>query len=223
MTTMTIAAATSAGGREPAGGATGGPARAGVRPIGRAGRRARGSARPAGPSRTPRPARARGDQAGRAGRRRRAPGAAPRQAAASPGGDSEGIDAVDGDVAVAGEVARDDGRAGGHRLEQHDAERLAPQRRRAEHVGAPQPGGLLGVVSRPSHSIRGSPAWRGAEPLGVGPVAADPQRGRRRAGGAARRAGLEALALLVAAEEEDRRAVGRAWARPWRSARSRCR
>ena len=41
---------------------------------------------------------------------------------------------------------RDDRRAGGHRLEQHDAERLAAGRRRDVDVGGPEELGLLGVA-----------------------------------------------------------------------------
>ena len=55
------------------------------------------------------------------------------RASASPGGDEQRVDAVGGHVAVAVDAAGDDRRAGRHRLDQHDAERLAVQRRRAEH------------------------------------------------------------------------------------------
>ena len=57
-----------------------------------------------------------------------------------------GVLAVTGDGGVADEVAGDDRRVRGHRLEQHDAERLAAERRRAEHVGAPQASCLLLVA-----------------------------------------------------------------------------
>ena len=56
------------------------------------------------------------------------------------------VAAVADDVAVAGDVRRDDRRAGGERLGQHHAEALAAQRRRAEHVGLAQARVLLVVV-----------------------------------------------------------------------------
>ncbi len=56
------------------------------------------------------------------------------------------VDAIAHDIAVAGDVGGDDRRAGGKGLGQHHAEALAPQRRGAQHVGAPQLGGLALVV-----------------------------------------------------------------------------
>ena len=61
----------------------------------------------------------------------------------------QGVDAVGGDVAVAVDAAGDDRRAGRHRLDQHDTERLAVQGRGAEHRRPPQAGELLGVADPP--------------------------------------------------------------------------
>ena len=109
-------------------------------------------------------------------------------------------------LAVAVERRRHDHGAGGHRLEQHDAERLAVQRRGAEHVGAPHARGLL-VVAQPAQPLdAGVAAVAGPQRLGLGPGAADPQPhvGRQQAQGVEQHG--QALALLVAADEEDGRA-----------------
>ena len=56
------------------------------------------------------------------------------------------VAAVAHDVAVARDVRRHDGGAGGERLGQHHAEALAAERRRAEQVGLAEQAPLLGVV-----------------------------------------------------------------------------
>ena len=81
-------------------------------------------------------------------------------------GHQQGVDAGRGHVAVAGEVGRHDRRAGGHRLEQHDAEGLAAERRRAEHRRAPQAGrpSRLGDASEPLDPRIAGVAWPAASP-----------------------------------------------------------
>ena len=158
--------------------------------------------------------------------------------------DEQGVDAVGGDVAVAVEAAGDDRRAGRHRLDQHDAERLAVQRRRAEHVGAPQAGELLGVADPPEPRDARVVGVLRPQPRGVGPVAGDPQRdvgaaalrtpraarrgpcaprgGRRRRSSGCSSASAASTAIVVDldAVEEDvvlarRGSAGRARGRPW--------
>ena len=108
----------------------------------------------------------------------RAPRAARRPARRRrPPGTSQASTVGAGHVAVAGQVAGHDRRAGGHRLEQHDAERLAAERRRAEHVGAAQPGDLLVVADAPEPLDAGVAGVLGLEPAGVGAVAGDPAAG----------------------------------------------
>ena len=111
----------------------------------------------------------------RAGRRRgprRGPSA---EGVGLAGRHQPGVDAVGGDVAVAVDVGGHDRRAGGHRLEQHDAEGLTPQRRRAEDVGA-APCGAASRRRRPARATRcGGRGARGRSVVGVGPVAGDPE------------------------------------------------
>ena len=55
------------------------------------------------------------------------------------------VDPVAHDVAVAGDVRGDDGRAGSERLGEDHAEALAMQRRRAQHLGPGELGQLAGL------------------------------------------------------------------------------
>ena len=64
------------------------------------------------------------------------------------GFDEHRVDTVGGHVAVAVDAARHDGTPV-DRLDQHDAERLAVQRRRAEHRRPTQAGELLAPPIRP--------------------------------------------------------------------------
>ena len=140
-------------------------------------RRARGSARRGGASRT-RSARSSpgGDEAVPQRRRRRAPGAARRASAADVAGRHEQrVHVGAGDVAVALDRGRDDRRARGHRLEQHDAERLAAQRRRAEHGRAAQTLVALGVGDGARATRRSPPRFAAAPQLvGLRPDARRP-------------------------------------------------
>ena len=117
--------------------------------------------------------------------------------------------------------------AGGHGLEQHHAERLAAQRRGAQHVGRHQPPHLLLLGEHPEPDDVGRLGVASAERVGLGAVPGDPQhravaapvaRCRRPAAPAAagRRPSSrtpQALALLVATEEQDGRAGRSATAR----------
>ena len=132
-------------------------------------------------------------------------------AVASPRGTSRPSTPSRDDVAVAGDVGGDDRRAGGERLGQHHAERLAAERRRAQHVGvAPARRAAASSSTRPSavtparvdeqrrdlvgvgaddrqlggHLARAAPRTRAAAP--AGPCARRP--GRRTRSAAARRA-----------------------------------
>ena len=60
--------------------------------------------------------------------------------------DEQPLAAAPDDALVAVDVRGDDRRAGGHRLEQHDPERLAAGRRRDVDVGGPEELGLLVVA-----------------------------------------------------------------------------
>ena len=114
--------------------------------------RRRGGRRAASRSRPRRP---RAPRRRRAATRSAAPSASPRAASASrrrrierevaqhlgqrgrvAARDEHAVDPVGDDVAVAGDVRRDDRRARRERLRQHHAEALAAERRRAQHVGA---------------------------------------------------------------------------------------
>ena len=59
--------------------------------------------------------------------------------------DEQALAAAPDHALVAVDVGAHDRRAGGHRLEQDDAERFAAGRRRDVHVGGPEELGLLGV------------------------------------------------------------------------------
>ena len=119
--------------------------------------------------------------------------------------DEQGVDSVGGDVAVAVEGTGDDRRLGRHRLDQHDAERLPMQRRRAEHGGAAQPAELLRVVDPSEPGDPGVAGEASAEGCPVGTVAPDPQPGVGGQLGERLEEHGEPLALLVTAAEEDRR------------------
>ena len=69
-----------------------------------------------------------------------------------PGRHEQPVAAVAYDLPVAGDVGRDHRRAGRERLDQHHAEALAAERRRAEHVGLVQPVPQLVVA----HADRGT-------------------------------------------------------------------
>ena len=58
------------------------------------------------------------------------------------GGQQLAVDAVAHDIAIAGDVGGQHGRARGEGLGQHHAEALAVQRGRAQHVGGPKLGDL---------------------------------------------------------------------------------
>ena len=146
----------------------------------------------------------------RAGRARSSSSSTRRSAVAScvdvAGLDQQRVDVVGRDVAVAVERAGDDRGAGGHRLDQHDAERLAVQRRRAEHVGALQAGDLV-RVGQPAepHDARVVRRTRRAAARCRGRCCrstASTSSGELRI---AAQQHVEALALLVTAAEEDRR------------------
>ncbi len=97
----------------------------------------------------------------------------------------------------------DDG-PGGHGLEEDDAERLAVQRRRAEHVGAPHAGRHV-VVAEPAEPLdAGVPAVPGAQRLGLRAGAPDPHHDVGREVAQRVEQHGQALALLVAAHEQDR-------------------
>src|SRR5205807_9315285 len=93
-------------------------------------------------------------------------------------------------------------------LEEHDAEGLAVQRRRAEHVGAAQPARHLVVVEppQPFDTLVVPPSL--LEALGLGAVPADPQADVRWQHGEGLEENRESLAWLVATDEEDRRPRG---------------
>ena len=118
----------------------------------------------------------------------------------------QGVDTVGGHVAVAVDAAGDDRRAGGHRLDQHDPEGLAVQRRGAEHRRPAEAGELLGVADPPEPGDPLVVAVLGAQARTVRSVAGDPQPRRRREGAERLEQHGQTLALLVAATEEDRRA-----------------
>ena len=128
------------------------------------------AARPRGPARRvgdlggdPRPRvalRAAGGADGEAARERRVEGEVAqrlRQARGVAARDEQPVAAVGDDVAVARDVRGDDRRAGRERLREHHPERLAAQRRGAQHVGGLQRGALLGVADPPERR----------DPLGV--------------------------------------------------------
>ena len=143
----------------------------------------------------------------------------------------DAVDAVADDVAVAGDVRRDDRRPGRERLGQHHAEALAAQRRRAEDVGARERGVLALVVAaaEDGHALvaveqqrrdlllrrrRRPRAWPGrarAAPrrraaARAGPCARPP--GRRTRSAAGRRAGAAAPPRRTARGLEVRRRWG---------------
>ncbi len=92
----------------------------------------------------------------------------------------QAVDTRPGDPQVAGELGGDDRRVGRHRLEQHDPERLAAQRRGAEHRGTLQAGDLLVVGDAPEPL---DPAIAGElvlQSLGLGAVGGHPAARRRR-------------------------------------------
>ena len=91
---------------------------------------------------------ARGEVA-RAGRVEREVAQRLRQARGVAARDEQPVAAVRDDVAVARDVRGDDRRAGRERLREHHPERLAAQRRGAQHVGGLQRGALLGVADPP--------------------------------------------------------------------------
>ena len=68
----------------------------------------------------------------------------------------QAVDAVADDVAIAGDVGGDDGRAGREALGQDHAEGLAAQRRCGEHVGALERRALLGVGHAAEHGHAGA-------------------------------------------------------------------
>ena len=166
-------------------------------------------------------------------------------AAASPGGTSRRVDVGPGHVAVAGQVGGHDRRPGRHRLEQHDAERLAPRatarrtrrppRSRAifsSSLRRPEPldprvagelrlqrGRCRARRGRPSSARRpGSSPARRAAPRG--PCGARGGRRRRSSGPVASAMGRTlAVALDLDAVEERRRTCRRGSARPARGRR----
>src|SRR5467141_605078 len=69
-----------------------------------------------------------------------------RSASASASGSSCRTSAASGDVGVTWQVGGDDRHVFRHRLEEHHTERLAEERRRAEHVGPTEAARLLVVV-----------------------------------------------------------------------------
>src|SRR6516165_4475774 len=107
--------------------------------------------------------------------------------------------------AIAPDVRGHDRATGCHAFEQHHAERLAVQRRRAEHVGPGEPGCDLVVTDHPEpvEAIR-----LGVTPslhLGGGSVTRHPQDGGSLEHGEGVEQHAETLALLMATDEENRR------------------
>ena len=115
------------------------------------------------------------------------------------------------DALVAVDVRGDDRRPGGHRLEEHDAERLAPGGRRDVDVGRPEQLRLLVVRDAAQELDAVEPAGRDVAPrLALLRPAADEQQAAVAAGLAQDPVGLEevedALARLEPPDEQD---VGR--------------
>ena len=118
------------------------------------------------------------------------------------------MDAAPDDALIPVDVARHDRGAGGHRLEEDDAERLAAGRRRDEDIGGPEELGLL-LVAHPAeeldalHPTRQDVAARLAF-LRAGADDEQPASASGLAQDAVRREEVEEpLARLVAADEED--------------------
>src|SRR5207237_1996749 len=94
-----------------------------------------------------------------------------------------------------------------HGFQEHHAERLTVEGRRAEHVGAAEPARLLVVVDRAEPLDAVVAARAGTEDVGLRAVAAHPESDLR---GEARHRfeqHRQALAWFVATHEEDRRAL----------------
>ena len=146
----------------------------------------------------------------RLGQRRRVP--ARHEHPVHPGGD---------DVAVARDVRRDDRRPGRERLRQDHPERLAAERRRAQHVGVAQRGRLDGVVDAPERGHALALDQQRRQLLRRQPD--DRQLGRNLA--AQRLEGAQqhrqALALDGLADEHDPQRLARAPARAARARRRR--
>ena len=127
-----------------------------------AARSARRTPRRGASSRTRRPARdpAAHERPPQRRRRRATRRSAARSAAGVAGRHEHGLAVAAGDVAVAGEVGRDDRRPRRHRLEQHDAERLALDRREARDRRAAEAPRLLGLGDPPEPLDAGDAARR---------------------------------------------------------------
>ena len=104
---------------------------------------------------------------------------ASRQGADVTGRHQQRVHIVGRHVAVPVERARDHRGPRRHRLDQHDTERLAVQRRRTEHRRAAQAGELVGVgdPSEPFDPV--VVTVLGSQAPGVGTIAGDPARRRR--------------------------------------------
>ena len=119
--------------------------------------------------------------------------------------DQHCVDVVGRDVAVTVEAAGHDRGLGCHRLDQHDPERLTVQRRRAEHIGAAQPGHLVGV-GQPTEPLDSSVIGKlGMQSSGIGSGAAHPQSYLRTELAHCSKQNAQTFALLVATTEENGR------------------